>query len=235
VQADCGGAERTLRSPVGNVLYVGNQNYSSWSLRPWLVLTWGGISFETRLIQLGGPGYAKRQMPSVLAVSPTGTVPVLHTDGEVIPDSLAIAEWAAERVRALWPADPVARMHARAAACEMHSGFGALRSKTPCNIRRRAEPRTFGADVLHDVARLETLWGTLRGRFGAGGPYLFGATPTITDAFFTPVATRFRTYRIPASSETQRYLDALLAEPAFKRWEEGAAREPFGMPEWDDA
>jgi glutathione S-transferase len=150
-------------------------------------------------------------------------------------EALAIAEWAAERVPALWPADPIARVHARAAACEMHSGFGALRSKAPCNIRRRAEPRTFGADVLHDVARLETLWGTLRSRFGAGGPYLFGATPTITDAFFTPVATRFRTYRIPASSETQRYLDALLAEPAFKRWEEGAAREPLGMPEWDDA
>ena len=219
---------------MGNVLYVGNQNYSSWSLRPWLVLTWGGISFETRVIQLGGEGYTKRQMPSVLAVSPTGTVPVLHTDGQVLPDSLAIAEWAAERVPALWPADPVARAHARAAACEMHSGFGALRAKAPGNIRRRAEPRTFGEDVLGDVARLETLWGTLRSRFGAGGPYLFGATPTIADAFFTPVAVRFRTYRIPASTETQRYLDALLAENAFKRWEEGAVRESFSMPQWDD-
>jgi glutathione S-transferase len=227
-------ANDATTAAVGNVLYVGNQNYSSWSLRPWLVLTWGGISFDTRLIQLGGPGYSQRQMPSVLAVSPTGTVPVLHADGEVIPDSLAIAEWAAERVPALWPADPLARAHARAAACEMHSGFGALRAKAPCNIRRRAEPRAFGPEVLRDVARLETLWATLRRRFGGGGPYLFGATPTIADAFFTPVATRFRTYRIAAGADTQRYLDALLTEPAFKRWEEGAAREPFGMPEWDE-
>jgi glutathione S-transferase len=88
---------------------------------------------------------------------------------------------------------------------------------------------------LHDAARLESLWGTLRRRFGAGGPYLFGATPTIADAFFTPVATRFRTYGVPASAETQRYLDALLAEPAFKRWEEAAVREPLSMPMWDGA
>lgn len=220
---------------MGNVLYVGNQNYSSWSLRPWLVLTWGGIDFETRVIELGGPGYRMRQVARVLAVSPSGTVPALHTDGEVISDSLAISEWAAERVPALWPADARARAQARSAACEMHSGFGALRAKAPCNIRRRAEPRTFGDDVLRDVARIEALWASLRSRFGGGGPYLFGAAPTIADAFFTPVATRFRTYRIPASAESERYIDALLAEPAFKRWEEAAVREPFAMPEWDDA
>jgi glutathione S-transferase len=218
---------------VGNVLYVGNQNYSSWSLRPWLVLTWGGFDFETRLIRLGGAGYTKRKIPEVLAVSPGGTVPVLHADGEVIADSLAISEWAAERVPLLWPRDPVARAQARSAVCEMHSGFGALRAKAPCNIRRRAEPRTFGDDVQSDVARIDALWTALSSRFGAEGPYLFGATPTIADAFFTPVATRFRTYRIPVSAASQRYADTLLADPAFKRWEEAAVREPFGMPEWD--
>lgn len=218
---------------MANVLWVGNQNYSSWSLRPWLVLSWSGLEFETRVIELGRPGYGQRQIAEVLAVSPTGTVPALHADGEVISDSLAIAEWAAERVPALWPAEPAARAQARAAACEMHSSFGALRSAAPCNIRRRAEPRRFDEAVLRDMARIEALWSALRGRFGAGGPYLFGAAPTIADAFYTPVATRCRTYGIPLGAASQRYVDALLAEPAFRRWEEAAVREPSSMPACD--
>src|SRR4051812_26445765 len=171
------------------ILYVGNKNYSSWSLRPWLVLTWAGIEFETRVIPLGGPGYAKRQMPSVLAVSPSGTVPALRLGEDAIGDSLAISEWAAERAPELWPSDPTARLYARSAACEMHSGFAALRAKLPCNIRRRASRRTPDEPVRRDIARLEMLWTSLRGRFGGGGPYLFGFAPTIADAFFTPVAT----------------------------------------------
>jgi len=215
------------------ILYVGNQNYSSWSLRPFLVLSWAGIDFETRVIKLGGPGYLKREVPGVLAVSPPGTVPVLHLGDDVIPDSLAISEWAAEKVPSLWPADPIARAHARAAACEMHSGFGALRSNLPCNIRRRAEPRDHSGDVRRDVARLEALWIELRRRFGAGGPYLFGAAPTIADAFFTPVATRFRTYAVPLSAEAQAYAQALLSNPTFLGWEAAAVKEPWVMPEWD--
>src|SRR5687768_6469396 len=118
------------------VLFVGNRNYSSWSLRPWLVLRWAGIDFETKAVRLGGLGYLKRQVPEVLTVSPTGTVPVLHLGEEIIPDSLAISEWAAEQNPALWPKDAVARAHARAAVCEMHSCFAALRAQLPCNIRR---------------------------------------------------------------------------------------------------
>ena len=215
------------------ILYVGNQNYSSWSLRPWLVLKWGGIDFEMRLIRLGGHGYGSWAIPEVLAVSPPGTVPVLHADGEVIPDSLAISEWAAERVPALWPADPAARALARSAACEMHSSFGALRMNLPCNIRRRAEPRELNDQVRRDIARVEALWTSLSSRFGRGGPYLFGAAPTITDAFFLPVATRFRTYGVRVSAEAQRYADALLADPTFAEWERAAIAEPFNMPMWD--
>ena len=217
------------------VLYVGNQNYSSWSMRPWLVLSWANIAFETRVLPLGGPGYQKRTMPTVLAVSGSGTVPALHLGSDVIGDSLAISEWAAEQVATLWPEDPLARAHARAATCEMHSGFGALRSQLPCNIRRRAAPRQWGEDVNRVVARVDALWTELSARFSAGGPYLFGATPTIVDAFFTPVATRFRTYAVALGAPAQRYADALLANDAFRSWEAQGVGEPWSMPEWDSA
>ncbi len=218
---------------MANVLYVGNRNYSSWSMRPWLALTWGGIAFETRTIPLGGEGYTQRRMPNLLAVSPAGTVPALHVGGEVIVDSLAISEWAAELARKLWPEDAVARAHARAAACEMHAGFGAIRASLPCNLRRRAPARTLGDDVKREVARLEALWSTLRARFGQGGPYLFGAQPTIADAFFTPIATRFRTYQVEVGEEATRYCEALLANEAFRAWEAEAVAEPWTMPQWD--
>lgn len=220
---------------MANVLYVGNQNYSSWSMRPWLALTWAKIPFETRVIPLGGDGYTERKMPSVLAVSPSGAVPALHVGGEVVTDSLAICEWAAEEVPSLWPSDRVARAHARAAACEMHSGFGALRAKLPCNIRRRAEPRELSADVARDVARVEAIWTSLRERFGGGGPYLFGAAPTIADAFFAPVATRLRTYAVPVGPVATAYRDALLANEAFLAWESAGAKESWTMPIWDEA
>jgi len=212
-------------------LFVGNQNYSSWSLRPWLVLTWGGIDFDLRVIALGGEGYTQRRMPEVLAVSPSGTVPALAVGHDTVWDSLAIAEWAAEQVPALWPADPIARAYARSATAEMHSGFGAIRSALPCNIRRRAEPRAIGDDVRREIARLEALWATLGARFG--GPYLFGARPTIADAFFTPMATRFRTYAVTLSPDAQRYADTLLRDEAFRVWEAAGDEETMTMPIWD--
>ncbi len=217
------------------VLYIGNQNYSSWSMRAWLVMRWGKIPFETRVLQLGGPGYGERQMSTVLAVSPSGTVPALHWDGEVISDSLAISEWAAERAPTLWPRDETARAYARAATCEMHSSFGALRAKLPCNLRRRAEPRRWSEDVDREIARIEAVWALLYARFAGTGPYLFGASPTIPDAFFTPVATRFRSYAVTLSSECQRYADSLLGNEAFQAWQAESTREVWSMPEWDGA
>lgn len=220
-------------------LYVGNRNYSSWSMRPWLVLRWGAIDHELVVIPLGGEGYAKRAMPSVLAVSPTGTVPALHLpspEGDVVlSDSLAISEWAAEQApgAGLWPVDPLARAAARAAACEMHSGFSALRSAMPCNLRRRTEPRAPSGDAKRDVERVTALWTQLRARFGAGGPYLFGARPTIADAFFTPVATRLRTYGVALDGAAGAYASALLANEAFRAWEAEALAESWTMPMWD--
>lgn len=215
------------------ILYVGNVNYSSWSLRPWLALKWGGIAFETRVIRLGGPGYGQRKIPGVLAVSPAGTVPVLHVGDEVISDSLAISEWAAEQAPSLWPRDAIARAHARAATCEMHSSFGALRANLSCNIRRRAEPRALNEQTRQDVARIEEIWTSLRKRFGSGGPYLFGAAPTIADAFYVPVATRFRTYAVTIGKEAQAYADALLANPSFREYEAAAIAETWADPQAD--
>lgn len=229
------------RGTMKPILYVGNRNYSSWSLRPWLVLEWAGIDHEVRVVPLGGEGYAKRAMPSVLAVSPSGTVPALHLPSgpeDVVTDSLAISEWAAEQApeAGLWPAEPIARALARSATCEMHSGFGGLRGKLPCNIRRRAEPRTFGEDVLREIRRVEAIWSTLRRRFGAGGPYLFGMRRGIVDAFFTPVATRFRTYGVElADREAKAYAATLLDDPAFREWEAEANKEPWSMAQWDAA
>jgi glutathione S-transferase len=221
------------------VLYVGNRNYSSWSMRPWLALTWSGIPFETRPVALGGEGYGKGLAPAVLAVSPTGRVPALHLDDTVVWDSLAIAEWAAENAPSahLWPADSIARAVCRAATCEMHSGFEALRSKLPCNIRRRAEPTTPAREsdpnVKRDLARIDALWSELRSRFGGAGPYLFGARPTIADAFYAPVATRLRTYGVTLGGPAQTYAAAILADPAFLAWERDGVAETWTMPEWD--
>jgi glutathione S-transferase len=218
------------------ILYVGNQNYSSWSLRPWLALTWSGIPFETRPVALGGEGYGKGRMASVLAISPSGRVPALHLGDAVVWDSLAISEWAAERAPAahLWPVDPIARAVCRAATCEMHSGFEAIRNALPCNIRRRAEPRTaLGAEVEQELARVESLWTELRERFGKGGTYLFGARPTIADAFYAPIATRLRTYGVTLGGAAQAYAQSILTDAAFLAWEKNAIAETWTMPIWD--
>jgi glutathione S-transferase len=222
------------------ILHIGNRNYSSWSLRPWLALTWSRLPFQTRLIPLGVEGYGKGLIASVLAVSPSGRVPALHLGDTVVWDSLAISEWAAENAPAehLWPQDPTARAVCRAATCEMHSGFEALRRELPCNIRRRAAPRvpsrTSGEDVQRDLARIEALWEDLRSRFGRGGSYLFGARPTIADAFFAPVATRLRTYGVTlGGAQAKKYAETVLADPAFLTWEKDALAEPWAMPQLD--
>jgi len=213
---------------MATLLYLGNKNYSSWSLRPWLVLTWAGIPFEERVIPLGGPGYGKSQIPEVLAVSPTGRVPALAVPGLTIADSLAISEWAAEQAPSahLWPQDAGARAVARSVACEMHSSFGAMRRDLSMNIRRRTTPRAWPEDTRADLARVEELWASTRDRFGAGGPFLFG-TRAIADAFYAPVATRLRTYGVPLRPASQAYCEAIFADPAFRAWEAAAIEEPW--------
>jgi glutathione S-transferase len=204
-----------------NILHLGNKNYSSWSLRPWLCLRWGGIPFQEHLIRLDQPGYGKQAIAEVKAVAPNGTVPALNADGVTIWDSLAIAEWAAEQVApgVLWPADPALRAQARSATCEMHSGFAAVRRDLSMNIHRRlAHQPDWPEDTRTALARIEALWTSSREQHGATGPFLFGQR-SIADAFFTPVAARLRTYAVPMPAIAEAYRDTLLADPDFHVWE----------------
>jgi glutathione S-transferase len=216
------------------ILYVGNKNYSSWSMRPWLALKWGGIAFEEKVIPLGGPGYGKSTIAAVLAVSPSGRVPALHRVDSVIYDSLAICEWAAEQTPLLWPADADRRAMARSAAAEMHSGFAALRRDLGMNVRRRlGRAPGLPEDTRGDLARIFELWGGLRARFGDEGLFLFGAR-SIADAMFAPVATRLRTYAIDAPEPVQAYCESIFADAAFQEWELGAEAESWAIAPTDE-
>lgn len=209
------------------LLYLGNKNYSSWSMRPWLALKWGGIAFEERVIPLGGEGYGQSQIQAVREVSPSGRVPALHVGSVVIHESLAICEWAAEQAPGLWPADALVRAEARAIACEMHAGFAALRRDLSMNIRRRlAEAPSLPADTRADLTQLYAAWGRLLNR--SGGPFLFGAR-SIADAMFAPVATRLRTYAIDAPPVANAYCAAIFGDAAFQEWERTAAVEPWSI------
>lgn len=216
------------------VLHIGNKNYSSWSMRPWLALKWAGVAFEENLLQLGGPGYGKSKIAAILDVSPSGRVPALHVGDTVIWDSLAISEWAAEQKpdAHLWPLAGNARAICRSATAEMHSGFAALRRDASMNVRRRTHTRNWPDDTRMDVTRVQELWGQLRDQFGGTGPYLFGAR-TIADAFYAPICTRFRTYDVKLDSVSQAYCETIFADAAFQEWERGAEAESWTVPEAD--
>ncbi|MEM9300899.1 MAG: glutathione S-transferase [Pseudomonadota bacterium] len=210
------------------LLIIGNRNYSSWSLRPWLCLRWAGIEFEERLVSLAQPGYGKGEIAEVLEYSPTGRVPALLIGSLQVPDSLAIAEWAAEQVDpgVLWPADADLRAAARAATCEMHAGFPDLRNELPMNITRRCRARDLSAGAERDIRRVIALWIACRSRHGAGGPWLFGQR-SIADAFYAPIATRFRTYGIELPPAAADYLATVLADADFGAWESAPITDRF--------
>ena len=207
-------------------LVIGDKNWSSWSMRPWLALKRAGADFTETLVRLNQP-----DTPANLALAtPSGLVPALK-DGELtIWDSLAICEYAAERFpqARLWPEDPAKRALARAAAGEMHSGFRSLRGECPMDLAKR-EHRTLTPITQTDVRRVVRLWGELRRRFGDDGPFLVGDW-SIADAFFTPVATRFRTYGILLSDHGDdgtagEYGEVLLQQPEFIEWERAALED----------
>jgi glutathione S-transferase len=213
------------------VLHIGNKNYSSWSMRPWLALKWGGIPFEEHIIPLGVEGYGRSEIKEVRAVSPSGRVPAMHIGDTVLYESLAICEWAAEQTPSLWPADPLVRAEARAVASEMHAGFFAVRRDMSCNVRRRLDKQPdWPADTRIDLERLFELWGNLRARYGGGGQFLFGPR-TIADAMFAPVATRLRTYKVDTPDVAQAYCAAIFADPQFKDWEAAGEAEPWAIEE----
>lgn len=209
-------------------LVIGDKLWSSWSLRPWLVLRRAGLPFTERLVRLRREDTAAA---IAAAGAPAGRIPVLRLDdGLVIWDSLAIAEWAAEQAPGarLWPADPTTRALARAATAEMHAGFASIRGELSMDLALR-ERRDLTEPTRADVRRVVALWSELRGRFAGEGPFLCGAW-SIADAFYTPVATRFRSYGVALSDHGDRgaageYAATLLAQPEYLEWEQAALAE----------
>jgi glutathione S-transferase len=212
----------------GPVLIVGNKNYSSWSLRPWLAMKVLGLEFEERRVSLYVPG-AKE---ALLGYSPAGKVPILIDGERKVWDSLAILEYLAEGYPSLWPAAPAARALARSISAEMHSGFAALRQHMSMNIRKRHPGKGRTPESLADVARIVAMWSDCRARFGAAGPFLFGAF-SAADAMYAPVVLRFRTYAVELPPACRAYADAVLALAALGEWIEAAERETESLPQFE--
>ena len=204
------------------LLVIGNKNYSSWSLRPWLLLRQFGIAFEERRLSLDTDAFHDE----IGRWSPTGRVPALHDDGLLIWDSLAICEYVNERWLdgSGWPTDIAERARARAAAAEMHSGFGALRTQLPMNCRRVPDRYRGDAAADADIARVQQLWLQLRDAYGTRGNFLCGDFG-IVDAMFAPVVFRFRGYGVTLNDNAARYCETMLALPAMHEWLSAAELE----------
>ena len=203
-------------------LAIGNKNYSSWSLRPWLVLRQAGIPFEEVRIPLYCPG----SDAALAKWSPSGKVPALHDGAVTVWDSLAICETLAERFpeKRLWPVDAAARATARAVSAEMHAGFAALRTHMSMNIRARRPGRGRTPECLADIGRIVAIWTTCRTRYGADGAFLFGDF-SIADAMYAQVVLRFQTYGVALNGAAKSYAETILALPALQDWVADAIAE----------
>lgn len=208
------------------VLFIGNKAYSSWSLRPWLLMRALEIPFEERVTPL----YVEGSREKMLREAPTGKVPVLRDGDLAVWDSLAIAEYLAEKFpeKRIWPRPAHARARARSLCAEMHSGFQAMRRACPTNFRRdrRAEPLEIDADARGDLARLDKIFAERE------GPFLFGDF-SAADAFFAPVVSRLDVYRLPLSVQARAYCDSVLALSAFLEWRAGAKAEGWVIERWE--
>jgi glutathione S-transferase len=210
-------------------LVIGDKNYSSWSMRPWLVLKHFGIAFEEVMVLLN----EAESKASILEHSPSGKVPCLIADdGVTVWDSLAICETLAERYpqHAMWPRDAVARGHARGVSAEMHSGFGALRNNMWMNIRASFPGKGATPEALADIARIDALWSECLATYG--GPFLFGEF-TIADAMYAPVVMRFNTWQPKLSEAALAYSRRVTAQPAVKAWIDDALQETHRIPYQD--
>lgn len=213
-------------------LVIGNKNYSSWSMRPWIALKAAGIDFDEVVIPLY-TGDADKQR--ILKHSPAGKVPIL-VDGEMtVWDSLAIIEYLVEKFpgRGLWPANAAARAHARSISAEMHSGFMALRNECSMNIRRPVHKKALSADATANAERVQEIWRACRRSYGQGGPFLFGAFSG-ADAMYAPVVHRFRTYGVDATGAAADYMSAVQAHPAFAEWNAAALKETWVIEKFEN-
>jgi glutathione S-transferase len=210
-------------------LHIGNKNYSSWSMRPWVLMRQAGIAFEEVMVRFDGFTPQSQFKQRIGALNPAGKVPILVDDGLVVWDTLAIAEYVAERVpeHQLWPRERAARARARSVCAEMHSGFSALRSACPMNIEARLPE--VGAIVLRDQSgvrgdldRITQMWSTLLQEHG--GPMLFGAF-SVADAYYAPVVMRLRTYELPVPEDVAAYMQRVVELPGVQAWIADALRE----------
>ena len=212
-------------------IYLGNKNYSSWSLRPWLVLKHTTVAFNEVVIPL----YESTSRATLLKYSPSGRVPALQHGALTVWDSLAICEYLAEAFPAfeLWPKDEAARAVARAVSAEMHAGFEALRRHLPMNVRSSFPDRGVTPEVQADINRVMAIWRDCRARFGEGkGEFLFGRF-TIADAMYAPVVTRFRTYRLELEREADAYCEKIMSLPAMQEWIAAARNEPMVVEQFE--
>ena len=211
-------------------LVVANKAYSSWSLRPWILLAHFKIPFEEVVIPMGEPG----TRAAMLQYAPTGKCPSLHEGKISVWESLAIIEYVAERFpeKAIWPRGKAARAHARSLASEMHAGFQALREACPTNFRRAPKAIALSDAVKADVARIEVAWTDARNAFGKAGPYLYGRF-SAADAMFAPVVNRFHAYAVPVQPATRAYMDAVMALPAWKAWIAEGEAEPWRIEKYE--
>jgi glutathione S-transferase len=202
------------------VLVMGNKNYSSWSLRGWLMLKLSGIDFDELRIPLHTEGCRDE----IRKHNPAGKVPALKIGAQVIWDSLAIGEYLAEQYSKAWPEDREARALARSVSAEMHSSFPALREALPMNCRARGRRVPLSEEVSRDIDRIQEIWRTCRLRYSGGGPWLFGEY-SIADAMYAPVALRFSTYGIQVGDVEQHYIETVLTLPSMKEWLRDAEAE----------
>ncbi len=209
-------------------LLIGNKNYSSWSLRPWLLLTHAGIAFDEVKLSFNSPTFKR----DALAFGPAGKVPVLVDDGLTVWDSLAIAEYVAEKFpdKQLWPRDARLRAEARAICAEMHSSFTELRTHMGMNVTANLAGLGWSLAVQDDIDRISAIWSGLRARNRASGPFLFGQFG-VADAYYAPVVWRFNTYKPKLAPALDEYLQTMLALPAMKAWQASAAQENDFVPD----
>jgi glutathione S-transferase len=211
-------------------IYIGNKNYSSWSLRAWLMVKAAGIDFDEVLIPL----WQASSRTELLRHSPSGKVPALKHGDVTIWESLAIGEYLAEKLpqAGLWPAAPDARAMARAVSAEMHAGFANLRRHLPMNMRSSFTGREIIPEIQADLDRVAAIWRDCRRRHGGGGGYLFGGF-TIADAMYAPIVSRLRTYGVTLDDEARAYADSLWAHAALQEWTAAAKNEPWVVEQFE--
>ena len=209
------------------LLLIGNKNYSSWSLRPWIAMKVAGIAFAEQVISLDAADFKER----VRKISGTGKVPALADGETLVWESLAILEYLAEKFpdARLWPTEPDARAHARSVAAEMHAGFIPLRRHYPMNVRRPVQRREPTPEAAENIGRIVAMWTDCRARFGDGGAFLFGGFGA-ADAMYAPVVSRFHTYGIEVGPVAQAYMAAVMGLPAWAEWCAAARQEPWVLP-----